>query len=43
MIDDMAIIEMYVIFCCGVLCRDIFMHVYLWIIRRCDVYFLFII
>jgi len=29
MIDDMTIIEVYVIFRCDVLCWDIFMHAYL--------------
>jgi len=29
MIDDMVIIEVYVLFRCDVLCCDIFIHVYL--------------
>jgi len=42
MVDDMAIIEVYVIFCREISCWDISCMFTWWIIRRRDVYFLFI-
>jgi len=42
LVDDMAIIEMYVIFRCDVLCWDILCMFIWWFIRRRDVSFLFV-